>query len=289
MIRTAAANPVRIGLEGFTFPDLDAFALVDLAAGARYAFAGVRLVDPATNTPTLPADQAHRLREHAIRRGITLFGADLVDLEGPRDGWADVFAVLAAAGVTRFSAIHRGADLRAASRRFAELVARAREYGLTPHLEPVSYFGIDSIGTVADLVAHAGGGGLTLDTLHFGRRGDDLDRLAELAAGTPVWLQVCDAPALDELVPAGATADERLAALRHESIAARLAPGAGVCDVAAIVRTVRDAAPFRELVVMVEVPDHERVRRIGASAHAVACRDAADALIARVTVPEERP
>jgi hypothetical protein len=271
---------ITVGLEGFTFPELDPFHLVDLAADTRYSHVGVRLVDPSTNTPTLTVGAAYRLREHAEDRGIVLYGADIVNLEGPVDAWDECLSILAACEVTRLSAFHRGADLAAGSRHFAELVARGREFGVTPHLEPVSYFGVDSIAVVADLIGDAGGGGLTLDTLHFGRVSDDLDRLGELARSIPVWLQVCDGPPLHDLLTIGATPQERASALRHESIAKRLPPGAGVCSVADIVRAVHDAAPETELVLMVEAPDHERVRRIGSAAYAGVCRNAADDVIA---------
>ncbi|WP_173922463.1 sugar phosphate isomerase/epimerase [Agromyces sp. Marseille-P2726] len=268
-----------VGLEGFTFPDLDPFALVDLAAGTRYTHVGVRLVDPATNTPTLTLGGAYRLREHAEERGIALHGADIVNLEGPVDAWDECLSILAACGVTRVSAFHRDADLTAASRRFGELVAQAREFGVTPHLEPVSYFGVNSVAAVAELVERVGGGGLTLDTLHFRRASDDLERLAEVAHTIPIWLQVCDGPPFDELVSAGASPEERTAALRHESIGRRLPPGAGACGVADIVRIVHDATPDAELVLMVEAPDHERVRRIGSAAYAGVCLNAADDVI----------
>lgn len=278
---------IQVGLEGFTFPDLDPFAIVDLAAATGYSQAGVRLMDPATNRPTVSIDDAHRLRGYAIEHGITLYGADLVDLEAPPDGWPASLAALSAAGVTRLGAFHRGGDLTAASRRFADLVAVAGRCDVTPHLEPVSYFGVDSITAVGEFIADAGSGGLTIDTLHFARRGDDLDRLAELAATVPIWLQLCDGPALEDVVPVGASPDERLAALRHESIADRRPPGTGAFRVADLVRTVREAVPRAELVLMVEAPDHERVLRIGAAAYATVCRDAVDDIIAQATSRED--
>jgi hypothetical protein len=192
---------IHVGLEGFTLPDLDPFDLVELAAQAGYSHAGVRLIDPATNSATLTVDEGHRLRELAHARGIGLHGGDIVDLEGPEDAWTECFATLAAGGITRVSSFHRGTDVKAASRRFGDWVARGGEYAVTPYLEPVSYFGVSSIGIGAEMVAEAGGGGITLDTLHFGRAGDDLGLLADLARTIPLWLRVCDGPPMEELVP----------------------------------------------------------------------------------------
>lgn len=265
---------IHVGLEAFTFPDLDPFTLVDAATQSGYTHIGLRLVDPAANAPALGMDDARRLRDYAKEHGVVLYGADIVNLEGPRDAWADCLATLAAYGVTRLSSFHRGDDLKGASERFADLVTAARPYGITPHIEPVSYFGVRTISQAAQLITDAGGGGITLDTLHFGRVGDDLDLLAELARNIPIWMQVCDGPALDALIPDDADADTRLAALRHESVSQRLAPGEGVCGVADIVRVVRDNIPDPDLVLMVESPDHERVRDLGVPSYAALCRDA---------------
>lgn len=268
-----------MGLEGFTFPELDPFALLDLAARTGYSHVGVRLVDPMTNTPTLALDEARRLRMRAREHGLSLHGGDILDLAGPGGSLDACLSVLAACGITRMGAFYREADLTAATGLFGELVARSRAYGVTPYLEPVSYFGLGSLTAVAELVTNAKGGGLTLDTLHFGRAQEDLAVLAKIVRRIPVWLQVCDGPPLDEIVPTNATPAERTAALRHESVARRLPPGAGVCGVADIVRTVREHAPASDLVLMVEAPDHERVARIGVSAHASACREAAARLL----------
>lgn len=271
---------LHVGLEGFTFPDLDPFALVDLAAESGYSHAAVRLIDPATNTPTFTTTEAHRLAAHARERGIILFGADILDLEGRKDDWVHCFSVAAACGITRISSFCRSAELTSSRARFRDLVAAGREHGVTPHIEPVSYFGVSSIADAAELIGHAGGGGITLDTLHFGRVGDDLGFLAHVADTIPIWLQVCDGPPPDELVPADATSDDRRARLRHESIASRLPPGDGICTVVDIVRTVRDNAPPQEHVLMVEAPDHDRVQRIGSAAYATICREAAEKVIA---------
>jgi len=264
-----------VGLEGFTFPELDPFALLDLAAQTGYSHVGVRLIDPATNTPTLAPHEVRRFRLLAREHGLSLYGGDILDLGGPHESLDACLAVFAACGITRMGAFYREADLTAARGLFRAVVARGRAYGVTPYLEPVSYFGLGSVTAAAELITEAKGGGLLLDTLHFGRAGEDLTALAGIVHRIPVWLQVCDGPPLETIVPATATAAERTAALRRESVARRLPPGAGVCRVAEIVRTVREHAPVPDLVPMVEAPDHERVTRIGVSAHASACREAA--------------
>ncbi|MGO4689742.1 sugar phosphate isomerase/epimerase family protein [Glaciibacter sp. 2TAF33] len=280
-------NTVGLGLEGFTFPGLDPFELVDLAAQAGYTHVGIRLIDPATNTPRLTPGEARNLRSLAREREITLHGADIIDLEGPRVMWEESLSTLAACGITRLSSFCRGADMKVASRHFRDFVAQGREYAVTPYVEPVSYFGVNSIGVAADLIADAGGGGITLDTLHFGRAGDDLTLLAEIARSIPFWVQVCDGPALEELVPAGATVQERTALLRHESIACRLLPGEGVCGVTDVVRAVRANAPGSDLVLMVEAPNHEGVRDVGPLAYASAGRTAASNVIAQSGCTED--
>ncbi|WP_166875122.1 sugar phosphate isomerase/epimerase [Salinibacterium sp. ZJ450] len=274
---------IQVGLEGFTFPELGPLALIDLAAQTGYTHVGVRLIDPATNSPTLTPGEARQVRAHARERGIALYGADIIDLEGDNAAWTKSFSTLAACGITRLSSFSRGADMASARRLFRDFVAQGRDFEITPHLEPVSYFGVSSIGVVADLISDAGGGGITLDTLHFGRAGEDVALLSELARSIPIWLQVCDGPPEEELIPAAATVEERTALLRHESIARRLPPGEGVCGVPDVVRAVRKNAPAEELVIMVEAPDHERVRRIGRVAYASVCREAAADVIARAT------
>jgi sugar phosphate isomerase/epimerase len=273
---------IRIGLEGFTFADVDPFALVDLAAQSHYSHVGIRLIDPQTNTPMVNVDDARRLREHAGMRGVTLYGADIVNLGGSHAERPGCFATLAACGVTRLSSFHRGPDLKAASHSLGEWVAPGNDHGVTVHLEPVSYFGVDSIGAAADIVAGAGGGGITVDTLHFGRIGDDLDLLADLARTVPLWVQVCDGPPVEELVSADASREERIAQLRMETVSGRLPPGQGACGVADIVRVVVNNSPLSELVLMVEAPNSDRTADLGTLAYASLCRDAADDLATEV-------
>lgn len=138
-----------------TLPDVGPFELVDLPEHRHFSHVGVRLIEPATNSPTLTVDDAHRLREHADERGISMHGADIVDLAGPHDASAECFSTLAAWAITRVSSFHCGDDVKTASRRFGEWVARGGAYAVVPHLEPVSYFGVSAIGTVADMVAEA--------------------------------------------------------------------------------------------------------------------------------------
>lgn len=228
----------------------------------------------------------------AREQGLLLHGGDILDLAGVdpsgHSGSLDAcLAVFAACGITRTGAFYRDSDLTAAPRLFRDLVARSRTYGVIPYLEPVSYFGLGSVTAAAELVTEAKGGGLILDTLHFGRAGEDLAALAGIVRRLPVWLQVCDGPPLDEIVPANATSAERTAALRRESVTRRLPPGAGTCGVADILRTVREHAPASDLVLMVEAPDHKRVARIGAYAHASACREAATRVMPSPSDTEE--
>ena len=277
---------IRAGLEGFTFPGLDPFALVELAVQTGFSHVGVRLIDPSTNQPVVSLDDARRLRESAHERGIVLYGGDIIDIEGRSQDWAQCFSVLSESGISRVSSFCRSADLKSASLRWRHLVALALEHGVTAHIEPVSYFGVGSIVAATDLI-DAARGGITVDTLHFVRADDDLTVLAQVARTIPVWLQVCDGPPLSRLVPADAGLAERQAILRTESIARRLPPGAGAFRVDVIVRTVLENAPLEELVLMVEAPHHERVRMIGSAAYADLCREAVDEIIAASTSNEE--
>jgi hypothetical protein len=277
---------LRAGLEGFTFPELDPFALVDLAAQTGFSHVGVRLIDPSTNQPMVSLDDARRLRESAHERGIVLYGGDIIDIEGRTQDWAQCFSVLSESGIRRISSFCRSADLKSASLRWRHLAALALEHGVTAHIEPVSYFGVGSIVAATDLIC-AAPGGITVDTLHFARADDDLAVLAQAVRIVPVWLQVCDGPPMSELVPVGAGALERQATLRAESIARRLPPGAGACRVDEIVRTVLENAPLEELVLMVEAPHHEQVRTIGSAAYADLCREAVEEIITTSTSDEE--
>ena len=277
---------IRAGLEGFTFPHLDPFALVDLAVQSGFSHVGVRLIDPSTNQPVVSLDDARRLRESANEREIVLYGGDIIDIEGRTMEWAQCFGVLSESGISRVSSFCRSADLKSASMRWRHLAALALEHGVTAHIEPVSYFGLGSIVAATDFI-DAAPGGITVDTLHFARANDNLTVLAQAARIIPVWLQVCDGPPLSGLVPLDAGPAERQAILRTESIARRLPPGAGACRVDEIVQTVLENAPLEEIVLMVEAPHHERVRTIGSAAYADLCREAVEEIIATSTSNEE--
>jgi sugar phosphate isomerase/epimerase len=269
---------IRIGLEAFTMPGIDAFSLVSLAALTGYTHVGVRLVDPTFNRPTLGSADARALAAHARRCGIILHGADLVDLEAPAECWEPILSVVAECGLTRIGTFHRGSPL-AASDRFAPFVDAALPFGVVPYIEPVSYFGVRSIDDAARIVNTAAGGGITVDTLHFARSGDDLAALADVARAMPIWLQICDGPLLDGLAPPEAPVSERLARMRHESLSARLLPGDGVCAVADVARVVRENSPESELVLMVEAPNTVRIDEVGEIAYATLCHRAAEDVI----------
>jgi len=147
------------------------------------------------------------------------------------------------------------ADRKYATDSLAELCALAGRLGLTINLEFLTWTTVSTLKEAAAMIREVDQSncGLLVDTLHFNR---SRVRLEELDAIPTEWFHMihfCDAPAE---IP---SKNEELIFTARQ---ARLDPGEGGIDLAAIVNRIPEV-PYS-----LEIPNLERVKKIGYAEHA---------------------
>lgn len=119
------------------------------------------------------------------------------------------------------------APIDRAAEAFARVCDLAADHGIAAHIEFLPVGGILSLGHALDIIAAAGrpNAGITLDVWHFRRSGGTLADLAAVPPGLIRSVQLCDVAPVPLPDP------------WEELMTARLLPGEGVADCAAIVAT----------------------------------------------------
>ena len=217
------------------------------------------------------AGNPQMLRE--TRRVLAGTGLKLHDIELARiiDG-VDV--------ATYFPALEAGAELGArrvissvwtADRNYTidslgKLCDLAGQVGLSISLEFVTWSNAPALRDVAGLVraVKRPNCGLLLDTLHFHRSRVQLDELDSIPGGWLHFVHLSDAP---KAIPVSR------AELVRTGREARLDPGEGAIELGAILRRI-PAVPYS-----LEIPNLERVRRVGYEEHARLCLEHAKAYV----------
>lgn len=129
------------------------------------------------------------------------------------------------AGVIHATTLGPLADIGAAKDGYAAIAARAEAAGKVLGLEFLPWTGIPTLAAANEIAAHGGpAAGILLDTWHWLRQpgGPDLDLLRSIPGERITSVQLSDAPDLPE------------AEVEPEAMTARLLPGAGVVDFAAV-------------------------------------------------------
>ena len=140
--------------------------------------------------------------------------------------------------------------------KFAELCDLAAKYGICVNLEFVTWAEVKDLQSARELLdtVKRGNALILLDTLHFYRSRVTLDELKSTPKKLFRTVHICDA---GEEIPVDKES------LVHTGRAERLYPGEGAIDIAGIVKNLDD-----DVLLCVEMPHVERVRRIGAVEHA---------------------
>ena len=162
---------------------------------------------------------------------VLTIDAALSWVDGPTDaalGEIDGLIALAdqlGAGVIHATTLGPVADVGAATDGYAAIAGRAEAAGKVLGLEFLPWTGIPTLAAANEICAGAGpAGGILLDTWHWLRQpgGPDLDLLRSLPGERITSVQLSDAPA------------DAAAELEPEAMTARLLPGEGVVDYAAV-------------------------------------------------------
>ena len=240
-----------------------------IAARAGYDFVSYRIIQMGlTNEPRydLARDPA-MLRE--TRAALAATGLPLHDIELARiaDGvsvksYVPALETAAALGARRVIGSIWTADRNYARDALAELCDRAAPLGLSISLEFVTWADVSDLQQALAVLraVKRANLGLLIDVLHFHR---SRVKLAELDAVPREWFHFAHISDAAPEIPASVDA------LIHTGREARLYPGEGGIDIAAIV----DRMP--EVPYSLEIPNLARVKALGYAEHARRCLESA--------------
>lgn len=258
-------------------------ALIQLAADAGCGACGVRML------PATPGGTAYPLMHDAAQLRETLarqrtLGLEVLDIEIIRIGKAfDPHAYGAFLEVGQRLGARAvlvggddGDDAQLAEH-FARLCEAAAPYGLACALEFMPWAAVKDVGAAARIVAAAAqpNGAVLVDAMHYARSGSTLDDVRALPKAWLRYAQLCDAA-----VPGPETVE----ALIHDARCARLLPGEGGIDLAALLAVLPP-----ELPIAVEVPHDVRAPAMGYGAWTRAAVEATRRLLADVADGAARP
>jgi sugar phosphate isomerase/epimerase len=268
-----------MSLAPLTLPALGPAAFLRCAAAAGYREVALRLIggdplDPPADMPPLVrhAGELPELRAILDGEGLSVSELEVLTIAPATDIAASrpMLEMGAALGARELVLCIDDADRGRAADRLAEAAALAGELGLFVDVEFVPYMHLRTIGEAAALLAASGAANaaILVDALHLARSGGDAATVAAMPRPLFRYLQLCDAPL---------AAPGDLAGLMGQAREARLDPGKGGLDVAALVRAMPGDMP-----VSVEVPNVVRIAALGAVRHAVLVREATERLLIRI-------
>ncbi len=233
--------------------------LVSTAAAAGYSHVGLRLVAASATEPRREmVGDTSMVRETRARLDAT--GLQVLDIEVLRlvpdtrvaDDLLPAIETGAWLGAKYALVVGSDPDESRLADRYAELCDVAARYGVSPHLEFMSFADLKTLPQAARVVERAGRGnaGIVVDAYHVSRTGCRLSDIARVPPSRFRYMQLCDAPAA---IPP--TTEATLAEARAE----RCFPGEGELDLVSLVRAMPPDIP-----VGVEVPTLALAKTVGA-------------------------
>lgn len=246
--------------------------MVACAAEAGYHGVGLRLIRATDQEPILPTVGITPLIRKTRRRlddtGLFVLDIEILRLRPEtrvRDDFGAFLETGAYLGATQILVTGNDPDHHRTADNLAELATFAGEFGLTPNLEPMPWTEVRDLDEAAQIVDHGAdrGAGLLVDAIHYDRA---LSTPADLRRVPEEWIryvQICDAT-----LPRPASIDE----LRRQGRMARLFPGEGCIDLAAMLRALPAVPVSVEAPVQWPAPAGVRARAALRTAHAVVAR-----------------
>lgn len=259
----------RFGLAHLTVLGCSPPEVARIAGRAGYEYASFRTIPMGLqNEPVFDlARNAPLLRD--TRTALTVNGVQLHDVEVARiaegvdvKSYAPAIAVAAELGARRILASIWTGDRAAAVESLAKLCELAAESAMSVSLEFVTWASVANLRQAVGICRAVNrlNLGLLVDVLHFHR---SRVTLAELDSIPRDWFHF--AHVSDALDPIPSSVEE----LIRDGREARLYPGDGVIDIAAIVDRM-PPVPY-----VLEIPNLERVKELGYAEHARRCLESA--------------
>ena len=274
-----------IGVAHLSALGLEPHELIHAASEAGFDFVGLRVL-PATPTevmaPVHPGSAALVAAERALAEtGLRVLDVEFLPLTAQtrRETWMPALEAGAVLGARAFTVTGADADEARLTDTLAALAADAREVGIRPLLEPISYNAVSRVADAARIAA-AAGAGVMIDALHMARGDNPLADIAALDPDLLPVVQLCDGPAepdaalrVDAPLPRGMSAQGSPRML--EARAVRSAPGEGAFDLHALL----DALPA-DIPLSLEAPNAFAHARLGAAGWLTHLRETTERLLA---------
>lgn len=248
----------RYSLAYLTMNGLGPLEAIAAAAGTGYDHVSFRLlpVGPGDVPPPLIEDAG--LRREVMRamadHGLTMLDAELIRMKPDTDpaAYRRFLDCARAMGARHVLVAGDDTDRARITDTYGRLCEELWSFGLTADLEFMPWTGVKTLADARDLVAAVAhpAAAILFDALHFDRSGSRLEDLAALPAGVLNYVQICDGPVPYDTTDAG---------LIEVARTARLIPGEGGIDLAAIVALLSQAAA-----VSVEIPNRAMTEALGA-------------------------
>ena len=239
--------------------------LIRIAANAGYDFVGLRTMAlglPGEPRYDLCADRRlyQETKAALAATGVRLLDIELVRIVDDQDPRSFLPALEAGAslGARHVLTSIWTPNRRAAIETLGELCDVARPLGLTVNLEFVAWASCASLPAALEVLSETDreNAGIMIDTFHFHHARHQVE---ELDAVPPAWFHfahVCD----------DRKATDDVDAAKRRGREERLLPGEGVVDIAGILGRLP-----AEVVYAIELPNHQRLERLGAEAFARTC------------------
>ena len=199
---------------------------VKAAAAAGYDAAGLRLIAPHGLELAHPivGDKAlvRELKAVAADLGVSFLDGEVFTLrpDSDVDAWLPVLDAAAEFSMPLMQITSEDPDLARAADNLGRIADHAAQYGVRMAIEFMRWRAAATVEDAARLAEASGRGnvGVLLDALHLSRSGGAPAAVAALPRETILYLQICDAPAVQPADTAACIAEAR---------GARLLPGEG--------------------------------------------------------------
>lgn len=261
----------QVGVAHLTLLSLTPPEVIEAAAAAGFDFVGLRVKAVTAAERAFPMGVGSPMLRETLARmqatGVAVRDIEFLPLTGEttRDDWLPALASGAALGASAITVTGADAERSRLLGTLALLVNDAREHGIRPLLEPISYQPVSRVADAAG-VARATGAALMLDPLHIARGGSPLNDVRALEPDLVPVVQLCDAPA--------DAPDGGVPALQHEARVQRLLPGEGELPLAELLCAVPADTP-----VSVEIPHAALAATLSPTEYAVRAAQATRALV----------
>ena len=249
-----------ISLAPLTVLELSPPELVACAAEAGYDGVGLRLIRATDEEPLRPTI-GHTPMIRETRRRLDDTGLFLLDIEvlrlrpetRVRDDFGAFLETGAYLGAEQILVTGNDPDHARLADNLAELGRFAKDFGLTPNLEPMPWTDVRDLGEASSIVARCEGGdvGLLVDAIHYDRALTTAEDLRTLPVEWTRYVQICDA-----LLPRPTSVEE----LRFQGRNARLFPGEGCIDLVSMLRALPTVPASVEAPVEWKAPAAVRAR-----------------------------